>query len=447
MSLQGYPVYKSSGVEWLGDVPEGWEVKRLKRICDTFASNVDKKSYENQKTVFLCNYVDVYYNDEITESIDFMVATASPEEINKFSLMADNVIITKDSESPDDIGIPAYIPRNIENVICGYHLSIIRPKNHTYGLFIKYFFESNYLRSKFATLANGLTRFGLSQGAINNVEIAYPPFREQTQIANFLDHETAKIDTLIAEQKRLISLLKEKRQAVISHAVTKGLDPNVTMKDSGVEWLGDVPEGWEVKRLKYVSEIIDCKNRTPEYFDDGEYLVVRTSNVKQLSIITDDAFYTNEEMFIEWTKRGIPKVGTVLFTREAPAGEVALVPENMPLCLGQRMMNINPDINKLISTFLVYFIYSHAVRDYIALCSSGSTVTHLRVGQVYDLVCVLPSVVEQNEIVNFLDQETAKLDALEQEAQTAINLLKERRSALISAAVTGKIDLRNWQAP
>ena len=241
MSFPRYPAYKDSGVEWLGEVPGHWDVKRLKQACHVFPSNVDKKSYDGETPVKLCNYTDVYYNDTIAAETDFMAATATQEQIAKFTLRSGDTIITKDSETADDIAIAAYVPEDLPGVICGYHLSMIRPTQATSGAFVKRLFDSSYVKSCVAVRANGLTRVGLGQYEIDNLDLPFPPLSEQTQIAAFLDRETAKIDALVAEQQRLMVLLKEKRQAVISHAVTKGLDPDAPMKPSGIEWLEEVP--------------------------------------------------------------------------------------------------------------------------------------------------------------------------------------------------------------
>jgi type I restriction enzyme S subunit len=213
MSFPRYPAYKPSGVEWLGEVPEHWDVLRLKQLCNVFPSNVDKKSVEGEASIRLCNYTDVYYNDYVTHELAFMVATATEEQVEKFSLKAGDTIITKDSETADDIAIAAYVPQDLSGVICGYHLSIVRPKAAIIGSFVKRLFDSVYVKSLMAVRANGLTRVGLSQYAIDNVELPLPPKEDQACIAAFLDRETAKIDALIAEQQRLIELLQEKRQA------------------------------------------------------------------------------------------------------------------------------------------------------------------------------------------------------------------------------------------
>jgi type I restriction enzyme S subunit len=215
---------KDSGVEWLGEVPEHWEVRRFKHKTNIFPSNVDKKSYDDEISIKLCNYTNVYYSSSIKFDMDFMNATATEQQIRKFTLKAGDTIITKDSESSDDIAISAYVPKTLEGVICGYHLSIVRPKANVYGAFIKYLFDSRYAKSKFAVLANGLTRVGLGQYQLDNIEMPFPSFHEQQIIAQFLDQETTKIDDLIAESQNVIELLKERRSALISSAVTGKID-------------------------------------------------------------------------------------------------------------------------------------------------------------------------------------------------------------------------------
>ena len=286
----------------------------------------------------------------------------------------------------------------------------------------------------------------LNQELISNAMMLAPSFREAEKIANFLDHETAKIDTLIEKQQQLIQLLKEKRQTVISHAVTKGLNPAAKMRDSGVEWLGEVPEGWDVKRLKNTSKVVDCRNKTPEYFIGGDYFVVRTTNVKNQSLSMDGALFTDEENFKVWTQRGIPPAGSILFTREAPAGEVCRVPESVKLCLGQRMMNFICNDEEY-TDFLFDFLLSDCLDVYIKSVSHGSTVSHLRVEQVENIPVLVPPISEGKKIHKYLSDIKLKYLKLTQGAEDAIALMQERRAALISAAVTGKIDVRDWVAP
>ena len=220
---------KDSGIEWLGEVPEHWEAKKLKFVASVQPSNVDKKSKENEKEVLLCNYTDVYYNEEITANLSLMKATASDVQIRKFTLKRGDTIITKDSEDPNDIAVPAYVPQDLEGVVCGYHLALLRPGKGTCGEYLKRVMDTQYARSVFATRANGITRYGLGTYAISNFILPLPPLEEQKQIAVFLDKETTKIDTLIKKCETAIGLLKERRTALISAAVTGKID----VRDAG----------------------------------------------------------------------------------------------------------------------------------------------------------------------------------------------------------------------
>jgi type I restriction enzyme S subunit len=252
MSFPRYPKYEGSGVEWLGDVPAEWEVLRLKQVADVLPSNVDKHSDDSEQPVQLCNYTDVYYNEKITADIAFMAATASEDQIARFSVRAGDTIITKDSETADDIAVSAYVPKDLPGVVCGYHLAVLRPSPRVRGAFIKRIFDSAYAKARCAVAANGLTRVGLGQHEIGDLSVAVPPASDQVAITAFLDHETATIDALVAEQQRLTELLQEKRQAVISHAVTKGLNPSIPMKPSGIDWLGNVPSLRQMTHLSTV---------------------------------------------------------------------------------------------------------------------------------------------------------------------------------------------------
>lgn len=244
-----YPRYRDSGVEWLGEVPEGWEVRRLKTIAEVRPSNVDKKSIDGQEAVLLCNYVHVYRNERITADMEFMPATATLSQIRDFQLRRGDVLATKDSETPDDIAVPALVDVEMEGLLCGYHLTLVRPHETVSGPYLFRALQSVGVSDQFRLAANGVTRFGLPSAAFTEALFPSPPLAEQHVIAAFLDCETARIDTLVAKRERLLELLDEKRSALISRAVTKGLDPDVPMKDSGVAWLGEVPGGWEIRSI------------------------------------------------------------------------------------------------------------------------------------------------------------------------------------------------------
>lgn len=215
---------KDSGVDWIGEIPEHWEVRKIKDVANVYSSNVDKKSVEGEKEVLLCNYVDVYYNDSITANLDFMKATAKVDQIKTFTLKKHDVIITKDSESPTDIAIPTWVSQDLDGVVCGYHLSLIRCAESVLGHYLYYTLESVQIREQFYTRANGVTRYGLSKEAIKNGLIAVPPYNEQLQIAEKLYAVNKEIRDVIEKVKEQIERLKEYRQSLIYEAVTGKID-------------------------------------------------------------------------------------------------------------------------------------------------------------------------------------------------------------------------------
>lgn len=444
MSMPRYPEYKDSGVEWLGNVPSHWHVLRLKYACEVFPSNVDKHSRDDEPKVRLCNYTDVYYNERITPDMQFMEATASPDQIERFTLKAGDTIITKDSETADDIAIAAYVPRSLPNVVCGYHLSMVRPRRATSGAFVKRLFDSFYAKARFAVAANGLTRVGLSQYALDNVELPFPPLAEQVAIADFLDRETAKIDALIAEQKKLIALLGEKRQATISHAVTRGLNRDAPMKDSGVAWLGKVPAHWLTGKIQSFArrESGHTPSRQhPEYWENctipwfslADVSQIRDGNVKYV-------YETKEkvsELGISNSSARVLPAGTVMLSRTASVGYSAI--------MGCDMATTQDFINwvcgpKLKPEFLLHVL--RGMRPEFDRLMMGSTHQTIYMPDVAKLMMTLPPLIEQEAIVAFIDTAAARLDELRDEAKRVIGLLKERRSALIAAAVTGQVDVR-----
>ncbi len=246
-----YAAYKHSGVEWLGEIPVHWGTRRLKTFASVQLSNVDKHSLEGQVPVKLCNYVDVYNNERINGAIDFMAATATPEQVRRFSLRTGDVLITKDSESWTDIAVPAVITEDLPEVLCGYHLALVRPRaGRSDGRFLARAFSALGPRDQFHIAANGITRFGLGGDTIRIALFPTPPLEEQHAIAVFLDRETARIDGLVAKKERLIELLQEKRAALITRAVTKGLDPGVPLMDTGSVVFPGIPRHWELRKLR-----------------------------------------------------------------------------------------------------------------------------------------------------------------------------------------------------
>ena len=220
-----YPIYKDSGVPWLGKVPEGWEIKKVRQIARLITSNVDKKKVSGEIDVRLCNYVDVYKNEIITKDLSFMKATATNDELRKFRVKKGDVVLTKDSEIWTDIGVPAYVDYEAPDLVYGYHLAILRPRSEAVDA--KYLFrtlQSQPVAVQLHIEATGVTRFGLSQEAIKSTFLPLPSHPVQRTIAEYLDRETAKIDAAIEKTKESIALWEELRETLISDVVTGKLD-------------------------------------------------------------------------------------------------------------------------------------------------------------------------------------------------------------------------------
>jgi type I restriction enzyme S subunit len=449
VSLPRYPSYEDKGVEWLGEVPVHWRLRRLKHACRVLPSNVDKKAVEGEEAIRLCNYTDVYYNDNITQAIEFMAATATTEQIEKFTLQSDDLIITKDSETPDDIGVPAYVPVALPGVVCGYHLAILRPRRGVSGAFVMRLLESTYAKSKFATLANGLTRYGLGKHEIDNVVLPFPPEDEQALIVSFLNHETSKIDDLMAEQQRLIELLKEKRQAVISYAVTKGLTPEVPMKPSGLEWLREIPAHWRVISLKRFARtgaktFIDGDWIESPYITGEGVRLLQTGNVG-VGFFKEQGFrFVSEETFDALKCTEVRPRDVLICRLDGPVGRACLAPDlgvRIITSVDNTILRVAEDV---VPEYVVDLLSSIPWISWIeALCRVGGGF-RLRVSrsQLGELRVPAPPFEEQLAIARHIESATAGWDELIAKARRAIDLLQERRAALVSAAVTGKIDVR-----
>lgn len=425
MSFPAYPQYKDSGIETLGVIPDHWDVTRLPYIVfDNNAGEVIDKNFwgDGSELLYTCAKQPL-----LSDYKDFPARKRTG---------VNDLLLTRN-------GTP-YVHLPIQGSI---YSNVVQRVSLMPGM------DRNFMRAALDVATRDLVGYGVSIASFNYemwtaLRIPLPVCEEQTQIARFLDHETARIDALIEEQQRLIELLKEKRQAVISHAVTKGLDPTVPMKDSGVEWLGEVPAHWKQIRIKHIlNAMIDAEHKTAEYSDDGEYLVCRTTNVRNGLLSLEGAKYADRDTYIDWTRRGVPEPLDILFTREAPAGEACLVPENLEICLGQRMVLFKLDKTRIDPAFTVHSIYAGLASDFVKQLSQGSTVSHFNMADIGNIPLFEPPLPEQKEISDFLARRCDSYDLLINEAESSVKLISERRSALISAAVTGKIDVRGWQPP
>ncbi|WP_263576947.1 restriction endonuclease subunit S [Acinetobacter pseudolwoffii] len=398
-----YAEYKESGVEWLGEIPSHWTVTRLKFLAK-IKNGQDYKHVEAE-----CGFPVMGSGGQFTFSTQFMFDKPSV-------LLGRKGTIDK----------PLYINEPFWTVDTMYYTDVQK------DIDVKYFY---YLAKTilFDRYSTNTALPSMTQENLNNFEFAIPSeFEERKNIRKFLDHETAKIDTLIAKQEKLIELLKEKRQAVISHAVTKGLNPDVAMKNSAVEWLGQVPEHWEISPIKFILENKDYK-RIPLSAEErgnfsGDYRYYGASGVIDY---IDDYIFDEPNVLVG-------EDGANLVNRNTPLAFPAY---------GKYWVNNHAHILHPQDGLADYWAELIEIID-ISPLVSGSAQPKLTAEALKNLKISFPSDMEERKAIDaFIKQQKAKFDLLISKATDQIKLLKERRTALISSAVTGKIDVHNWQHP
>ncbi|MEO0776449.1 MAG: restriction endonuclease subunit S [Bacteroidota bacterium] len=441
--MKSYPKYKDSGIAWIGEMPEHWERKKLKYISNTQPSNVDKKSKENESEVLLCNYVDVYKNDFITDRIAFMKATASEQQIERFKLREGDVLVTKDSEDPKDIAIPALVMNDYDNVVCGYHLTRIRPFEELAGDYIFRVFQAKPFNTFFETNAKGVTRYGLGTEVFLNFEITHPPLPEQTQIARFLDRKTTQIDAALDQHRQLLQLLREERAALINEAVTKGIDPEVAMKDSGVEWIGEVPGHWEVTAYKRITTrvVVGIAEAATGAYSDNGTPILRATNVKD-GKIRGSLKFINEELVLKNQSKTL-RLNDILTVRTGYPGKSAVITEAFDgaQCFTMLISSLKSGQS---SEFFNYLLNSSTGEAYFDLTAWGSAQKNISVPILQEMSIAIPPINEQHQIVQHIEARTTRIDREIAATEKEIALLEEYRQALIAEAVTGKIDVRDY---
>jgi type I restriction enzyme S subunit len=372
---------------------------------------------DGEVPVLLCNYVDVYKNERIKESTRFMAATASENERLRFKICKNDVLITKDSEQWNDIGVPALVEVEDPNIVCGYHLAILRPRPELKGGYLHRAIESHFIAAQFHVKANGVTRYGLSHGAIQGVVIPLPPPDEQAAIVRFLDHANRRIQRYIRAKQKLIKLLEEQKQAIIHQAVTRGLDPNVPMKDSGVDWIGEVPQHWGVKRLKWVTHLqrgydLPANKRTP-----GSFPVVSSGG------------------FIDTHNEPRAPGPGVVMGRYGSTGSVfyidtAFWPHNTSLFVN--------NFHKNNEKWCYYLLRTISTEDH----SGKSAVPGVDRKDLFEIFVPAPPPKEQKNTALKINEKTKELSEAINLTQRQINLLRELRTRLIADVVTGQLDVR-----
>ena len=407
-----YPEYKNSGIEWLGKIPVHWEVQRLKYL----ATLNDEVLPESTDPSFEMSYVDISSVDAFAgiTATEGMAFEKAPSRARRIVHRGDVIVSTVRTYLRAITAIQAPEP----NLIVSTGFAVIRPRQLE-SSFASYTLRAPHFVERVVANSVGVSYPAINTSSLACFPIAYPDVHEQRVIADFLDRETAKIDGLVARKERLIELLQEKRTALITRAATRGLDPNVRMKDSGVEWLGEIPAHWDVKRLRWAIMFQRGHDLPSHEREEGDVPLVSSSGVSSTH------------------SRAVARAPGIVTGRYGSIGNFYLITEDYwPLnttLYSIELRNNNP-------RFLLYML-GHLSPLFVANALK-SAVPGVDRNDIHPIETVIPAPLEQQVIANFLDRETGKMDSLIAKIHQAIDILKEFRAALISEAVTGKIDVR-----
>lgn len=431
---KAYPEYKDSGVEWVDSIPSYWDVKPTFALCDAST----QKNIDGAES----NVLSLSYGNIIPRDVETNFGLL-PESFNTYQIISCGDVILRLTDLQNDKNSLRVGLAKQKGIITSAYLKLkansdINPK------FLYRLLHSYDTTKVFYGMGGGL-RQSMKFEDFRRLPLLLPPYEEQVKISVFLDHETAKIDNLIEKQQQLIELLKEKRQAVISHAVTKGLNPDVPMKDSGVEWLGDVPEHWTVSTIKHISTFIGTggtpKNSESFTDDDGIDWFSPGDFSGSLSLRHAKKKITTHAVS-NCDAKSYPKDSIVVIGIGATLGKVAFV-EHEFSC--NQQINIITPSKTVDHKYLTYSLLNQL--EQMKQSSNASTIGIMNQEKTKQIWIAFPPKDEQIKIVSVLSQKEIEFDELLKKSEYQILLLQERRTALISAAVTGKIDVRNWVAP
>lgn len=444
MSFPRYPAYKATGMDWLGEVPDHWSVNRLKLAVDSCTNGVWGDEAKSDENDVVCIRVADFDRQSLAASRpdEPTIRNVSDRDIEQRILRNGDLLIEKSGGGEKQPVGAVVLYTGVTPAVCSNFVARMRLKKGQIPSFWKYVHHAAYsvrLNTKSIKQTSGIQN--LDQQQYLNEIAAYPPLEEQLSIANFLDHETGKIDDLIAEQERLIDLLQEKRQAVISHAVTKGLNPDAPMKDSGVEWLGEVPEHWEIKPIKHLCLIkrgkFGHRPRNDPDFYDGAYPFIQTGNITGAKKYITEYSQTLNDKGRE-VSQGF-KAGTIAMSIAANVGDTAIL--NFDCYFPDSIVGLSP--SQYIETDFLFYTLK-AAKTEIMKSGTQNAQANVNVEQIGAVKSCQPPIQEQQEICAELEKSSQAINDSIVRSSKCIHLLQERRSALISAAVTGQIDVRGF---
>ena len=434
-----YPKYKRSGIDWLGNIPEDWEAQTLKNLGFFTSSGIDKKIVEGEPLVKMVNYTDIYGNTSliIDKNRELMTVSCPAWKVLKSDLTSGDLVFTPSSETTEDIGLSALIFEKLKNTVFSYHVIRFRFKQVFDHLFKKYLCNNNFVLQQFTQLAKGTTRQIIDRNDFKNICVVIPTLKVQEYISKFLDNQIEKIDLIIEKKQKLIELLKEKRTVLISQTVAKGLDPQDELKFSGIEWLGDIPDDWKVKRIKDVTSINSetlSENTPSEYY--LKYIDISNVDSEGKIIGIVEMYFENAP---SRARRIVIKKDVIISTVRTYLKAISYldnVEENTIVSTGFAVLRSKKDI---LPNFLNYFVRSNNFIDSVMSHSEGVSYPAINPTILGGLKICFPNIEQQKIIADFLDTAVNKINKAIEKIQQQIEFIKEYRMTLITNAVTGKI--------
>lgn len=445
--MKPYPEYKDSGIEWIGKIPKHWEIKKLK-----YCTSINHRTLtEKTPNDYVIQYIDISNvgSDGAISKIQKLKFVDSPSRARRVLKNGDTIISTVRTY----LKAIGFINSDDENQIASTGFAVLTPGQNFYPKYLYYIVSNQKIIDTVSSRSVGVSYPSISSSELGSIPVWFPKsIEEQKALFDYIERKIKEIDPIIEKKKKLITLLKEERAVVINQAVTKGLDPNVPMKDSGIEWLGDIPEHWEVKKLKHVCSILGRIGFRGYKSSD---LVPKNKGAISLGakhITKGNKIDLSEPVFISWEKyyespEIMVKIGDIVFSqRGAYLGKIGIIDSDY----GEITINPSLILLKEIKVNVGYFhhyLSCNYIQKNVEMISNSTAIPMISQEQLSNFICLLPPAMEQNSIKVFIEQETTKIDKTISKIEQEIELLKEYRTTLISEVVTGKIDVRGEVIP
>jgi type I restriction enzyme S subunit len=434
-TLRTYPEYRPSGIEWLSELPSHWQQVRGKALFRKLERDIDSDA----------GTVTCFRNGEVTLRRNRRTEgfTEALQEIGYQGVRRGDLVIHAMDAFAGAVGV------SDSDGKCSPVYSVCAPREddspYYFARIVREMAFNGYIQAQAKGIRERSTDYRFE--AFGRSLLPRPPLDEQRAIADFLDAMDERITRFIDARRRMIALMEEQKQAIINHAVARGLDADVPVKPSGVDWLGDIPAHWRTSRLKFeTSHIVDCLHATPTYSETGTYPAVRTADIVPGQLLLDQTRKVERDIYELWTERLRPLANDILYSREGERyGIAAPVPEGLDLCISQRMMIFR--CQKTVSpAYIMWQLNSHHIRAQASSDVVGATAPHVNVETIQNYLLAIPPFDEQNRIAEYIDRESHHIDLITDRHRREIELIREFRTRLISDVVTGKLDVRRADA-